>query len=164
MVATIAATGIRLVIEKHRTTTTPTLKSGEPGKTKVAYGELSDAAQWLWKFVDGAKNAGELYGRVLVVFASQHYAQNLVLPTSQRRPSVLPRTRKDTARKAFERITRKVLPASHVQLQRALEREARSYIKRRDELDTSSRQRADAAAQSPDACDAEHGTEQAIEG
>lgn len=132
-VQTIAANGIRLVIEEHRTTTTPTLKSGKPGKTKVAYGDVEDAAKWLWQFVEGAKSAGEIYGRVLVVFAAQHYAQNLVLPKSQRRPSVLPGTRKDTARKAFERITKSVLPATHTQLQRALEREARAYAKQQDE-------------------------------
>jgi len=163
-VATIAANGIRLVIQQHRTTTTPTLKSGQPGRTKVSYGEVQDAAKWLWSFIDGAKSAGELYGRVLVVFAAQHYAQNLVLPASQRRSSVLPRTRKDTARKAFERITKNVLPASYTQLQRALEREARSYTKRQGELDAASPQRAAAAAENPDACDAEDATEQAIEG
>ncbi len=133
-VQTIAANGIRLVIEEHRTTTTPTLKSGNPGKTKVAYGDVEDAAKWLWQFVEGANSAGEIYGRVLVVFAAQHYAQDLVLPRSQRRHSVLPRTHKDTARQAFERITKSVLPATHTQLQRALEREARKYAKQQDEL------------------------------
>jgi hypothetical protein len=48
---TIAANGIRLVLDKHRTTTTPTLKSDQPGKTKVSYGEPEDALKWLWKFV-----------------------------------------------------------------------------------------------------------------
>jgi ParB/RepB/Spo0J family partition protein len=133
-VATIAANGIRLVIEQQRTTTTPMLKSGKPGKTRVAYGEVEDAAAWLWRFVDGAASAGELYGRVLVVFAAQHYAQDLVLPASQRRGSVLPRSRREAARKAFARLTKALLPASHAQLQRALEREARAYRKRRDEL------------------------------
>lgn len=161
-VETIAANGIRLVIEDHRTVTTPILKSGKRGKTKVAYGEVEDAAKWLWKFVEGAKSAGELYGRVLVVFAAQHYAQSLVLPASQRRASVLPYTRKDTARKAFEHVTKNVLPASHVQLQRALEREARAYTKRQSELDTASRQRA-VAGQNPDAPDAEDNAELASE-
>jgi len=138
-VATIAANGIRLVIAEHRTTTTPTLKSGQPGKTKVAYGEVEDAAAWLWKFIDGAKSAGELYGRVLVVFAAQNYAQDLVLPGSKRHGPVLPRSRKDAARKAFERLTKKVLPASHVALQRALEREARAYGKRQEELSAAAR-------------------------
>ncbi len=67
---TIAANGIRLVLDEHRTTETPTLKSGQPGKTKVTYGEPEDALKWLWKFVEGAKTAGELYGRTLVVFAA----------------------------------------------------------------------------------------------
>lgn len=129
-VATIAANGIRLVIEEHRTTTTPTLKSGEPGRTRVEYGAVEDGAAWLWKFVEAARTAGELYGRVLVVFAAQNYAHDLVLPTSQRRGSALPRSRKEAARKAFERLTKTVLPATHTELARALEREARTYGKR----------------------------------
>jgi hypothetical protein len=40
-----------LVLDEHRTTETPTLKSGKPGKTKVSYGEPEDAIKWLWKFV-----------------------------------------------------------------------------------------------------------------
>ena len=51
-----------------------------------------------------------------------------------RRPSVLPRSRKDTARKTFERITKAILPASHTELRRALEREARTYSQRQSEL------------------------------
>ena len=136
-VATIAATGIRLVIEEHRTTTTPTLKSGKPGKTKVSYGEVEDAEAWLWRFIDGAKSAGEFYGRALVVLAAQHYTEQLVLPASKRQRSALPSSRKEIARKAFERLTKKVLPASHVELQRALEREARAYRKREEELSAS---------------------------
>jgi ParB/RepB/Spo0J family partition protein len=146
---TIAANGLRLVLEEHRTTTTPTLKSGKPGKTKVAYCEPDVAAKWLWRFVDGAKSAGELYGRALVVFAAQHYASQLVLPTSKRRSSILPRSHKNTARKAFERVTKGVLPASHTQLQRAIAAEARSYERSVRELDT--RGRAAAASWAPDA-------------
>jgi hypothetical protein len=127
------------VLDEHRTTTTPTLKSGKPGKTKVAYGDVDDAVRWLWRFVDGAKTAGELYGRVLVVFAAQHYASQLVLPASKRHGSVLPRSHKDTARKAFEKITKKVLPASHRELQRALSAEASGYRRRVDELDAAGR-------------------------
>jgi putative intracellular protease/amidase len=110
------------------------LKSGKTGKTRVAYADIDDAVKWLWRFVDGAKTAGEIYGRVLVVFAAQHYASQLVLPASKRRPSALPASRKDTARKAFERIVKTVLPASHKQLQRALAAEARSYDEKVTEL------------------------------
>ncbi|MGI8730596.1 MAG: hypothetical protein ACR2LK_11510, partial [Solirubrobacteraceae bacterium] len=48
--------------------------------------------------------------------------------------SVLPRSHKDIARKAFERVTKRVLPASHKQLQRALTAEARTYHAKVDEL------------------------------
>ena len=147
-VATIAANGIRLVFDQHRETTTPVLKSGAPGKTKVAYGEVEEAAAWLWKFVEGARTAGELYGRVLVVFAAQAYATDLVLPASKRRGPVLPSSRKDIARKAFERVTKQVLPASHVQLRRALDREASAHLKRHEELRTTASR---AASVPPDA-------------
>jgi ParB/RepB/Spo0J family partition protein len=164
-VATIAANGIRLVIEQHRTSTTPTLKSGEPGRTKVDYGEVQDAAAWLWKFIDGARSAGELYGRVLVVFAAQNYAHDLVLPTSMHRGSVLPRSRKEAARKAFERVTRKVLPASHLQLQRALDREARAYLRRQAELNAAASGGPPAAADAEEALTGEtDGAQNPIEG
>jgi ParB/RepB/Spo0J family partition protein len=140
--AVIAATGIRLVFDEHRETVTPRLKNGGFGKTKVSYGEVEDAAAWMWKFIDGASNAGELYGRVLVVFAAQQYARQLVLAASKRCPSALPRSRKDTVRKAFERVTREVLPATHVQLARAIEREARTHLKRQQQLETNQRAQA----------------------
>ena len=73
---------------------------------------------------------------MLVVFAAQHYASQLVLANSQRTSSRLPRSHQDKARKAFERITRTLLPASHKALARALDAEARSYRKQVDALDT----------------------------
>ena len=126
---------MRLVFDEHRTTSTPTLKSGKPGKTRITYGEVDDAVAWLWKFIDGASNAGELYGRVLVVFAAQHYASQLVVPGSKRRPSALPKSRKDAARKAFERIVKPILPASCKQLERALAAEARAHDTKVRQLD-----------------------------
>jgi ParB/RepB/Spo0J family partition protein len=127
IVRSLAASGIRLVVEEHRTTVRPKLKNGGWGKTKVTYHEPDHAEAWLWKFLEGAKTASELYGRALVVFAAQHYAHQLVLPASQQQHSQLPRTHKDTARKAFERLTKDVLPGSHVQLRRAIEKAARDY-------------------------------------
>jgi ParB/RepB/Spo0J family partition protein len=134
-VATIAANGIRLVFDQHRKTTTATLKSGEPGRTKVEYGDVENAAAWLWKFVEGAKSAGELYGRVLVVFAAQNYAHDIVLPSSMRRGAVLPRSRKETARKAFERLVKKVLPASHVELSASARQQSEATSDRNADLD-----------------------------
>lgn len=49
---------------------------------------------------------------------------------SQRRGSVLPRSHRDTARKAFEKVTKRALPGSHRELARAIEREAREYQER----------------------------------
>jgi hypothetical protein len=89
---------------------------------------------WLWKFVDGAKSAGELYGRTLVVFATQHYAKQLVLAASKRRHSALPAAHDDRARKAFERVCRSALPDTDKQLERAIAREAREHAKRQREL------------------------------
>lgn len=82
---TIAMNGIRLVVEGLRSTDTPTLKSGKPGKTKVTYAEFDDAQAWLWKYIEGGKTAGEIYGRTLVAFAAMRYATALVLPNSERR-------------------------------------------------------------------------------
>jgi hypothetical protein len=130
----LAANGIRLVLDQFRTTETPTLKSGKPGKTKVTYGEVDDALKWLWKFVDGAKSAGELYGRTIVVFAAQHYAKQLVLAASKRRHSGLPASHEDRARKAFERVCRSGLPDTYKQLERAIARQAREHTKRQREL------------------------------
>ena len=48
----------------------------------------------------------------------------------QRRGSVLPRSHRDTARKAFEKVTEGTLPGSHRELARAIEREARGYQER----------------------------------
>ena len=46
----------------------------------------------------------------------------------------LPPLHKDTARKAFERIVRTMLPADHKQLQRGLAAEVRAYNAKADEL------------------------------
>jgi ParB/RepB/Spo0J family partition protein len=156
---TIAANGIRLVLDEQRTTEAPTLKSGQPGKIKVTYGEPENALKWLWRFVDGAKTAGELYGRTLVVFACQHYANQLALPNSQRRGSVLPRSHRDTARKAFEKVTKRALPASHRELARAIEREARAY---RDQI-AALEQHARAAAAAADDVGEEPDIEQPVD-
>jgi ParB/RepB/Spo0J family partition protein len=132
---TLAANGIRVVLDEFRTTETPTLKSGKPGKTKVTYGEVDDAQAWLWKFVAGARTAGELYGRALVVCAAQHYALQIALPNSQRRGSVAPASQKDAARKALEKLVRPLLPDTYKQLTRAIAREAAGYRKSVEEIE-----------------------------
>jgi hypothetical protein len=73
-----------------------------------------------------------------------------MLPRSQRRYSALPLSHNDAARNAFERVTKNALPGSYKQLQRALEREAREYTKRQQELDAIARRSA-AAGESQEA-------------
>ena len=98
------------------------------------------------------------------MFAAEHYASQLALPTSQRRGSVLPSSRRDHARKAFEKLTKTVLPATHGELARSIEREAREHDKRVIALESQARQergRDDdeiepGAAEELDALDDEH--------
>jgi len=88
-IARIAAGGVRLVIDELRTDVTKTRKDGTRGRLRYDYGEHRDpqaAIAWLWKYIDGAKTAGELYGRALVVIAAEQYATRLVVPSSQRLP------------------------------------------------------------------------------
>jgi hypothetical protein len=89
-IARIAAGGIRLVTAELRTDVTKTRKDGTRGRLRYDYGDHRDpqaAIAWLWKFVDGAKTAGELYGRALVVIAAEQYATRLVVPTSPKFPA-----------------------------------------------------------------------------
>lgn len=118
----LAVNGLRLVFPEHRTTVTPTLKSGKPGKRKITYADPDEATQWLWQFIGSAKTPSEIYGRTLAAFAAQHYATQLVLPKSARRSSAVPRSHQEIARKSLEAIVKKALPRTHVELQRAIAR------------------------------------------
>lgn len=60
-----------------------------------------------------------------MLFACEHHAFQIALPTGQRRGSVLPSSRGDRAREAFEKLTKPALPGTHHDLARAIEREAR---------------------------------------
>jgi ParB/RepB/Spo0J family partition protein len=124
-VARLAASGIRLVIEQFRTDATQTRKDGTPGQTRIQYTDphdLSEPITWLWRFVDGARTAGELYGRALVVICAEQYASRLVVPQSQRAPASPWASHKDHARKALHKLAAPHLPASLGQLRKAVER------------------------------------------
>ncbi len=124
-VARLAACGIRLVIEQFRTDATKTRKDGTPGQTRIHYTDphdLTEPITWLWRFVDGARTAGELYGRALVVICAEQYASRLVVPQSQRTPSTVWASHKDHARKALHKLAVPHLPASLAQLRKAVER------------------------------------------
>jgi hypothetical protein len=76
----------------------------------------------LWKFIDGAKTAGELYGRAVVVIAAEQYASRLVVPQSQRSQPSGWASHKDHAAKALEKLAGPHLPGSLRQLETAVKR------------------------------------------
>jgi len=74
-------------------------------------------SQWLWKVVDGAKNAGELCGRGLVVIAVEQCASRPVVPTSRRSHPTAWSSHKDHTAKALKKARGPHLPASLRQLE-----------------------------------------------
>jgi len=129
-VARLAASGIRLVIDELRSDVTNTRKDGSRGRLRIDYGdprEPEPAVRRLWKFIDGAKTAGELYGRALVVIAAEQYASRLVVPTSQRTHATRWSSHKDHAAKALRKLAGPHLPASLAQLEKAVQRAHRDY-------------------------------------
>jgi hypothetical protein len=126
---------------------TKTRKDGSKGKLRIDYGKPSDSAtgeaavNWMWKFVDGAKTAGELYGRALVVIAAEHYAAQLVVPNSQRGFGLAWGSHKGHAIKTLERLAGPHVPASLKAIEKAV-RKANAECERLITADRK-RQRAD---------------------
>ena len=131
-IARIAAGGVRLVVEELRSDVTKTRKDGSRGRLRIDYGDYRDpqaALAWLWKFIDGAKTAGELYGRALVVIAAEQHASRLVVPSSQRMPATRWSSHKDIAAKALKKLAGPHVPASLTKLEQAVKRAHRAYDK-----------------------------------
>jgi ParB/RepB/Spo0J family partition protein len=131
-IAKIAAGGIRLVIDELRSDVTKTRKDGSRGRLKIDYGDHRDpqaAITWLWRFLDGATTAGELYGRALMVIAAEQYASRLVVPSSQRVPAMRWSSHKDTAAKALKKLAGPHIPATLSGLERAVKRAHAAYEK-----------------------------------
>ncbi len=138
-VARIAAAGIRLVVDELHSDVTKTRKDGSRGKLRMDYGDHRDpqaALQWLWKFIDGAKTPGELYGRALVAIAAEQHATRLVVPSSQRMPAIRWSSHKDIAAKALRKLAGPHVPASLTKLERAVKRAHSAY----DEAETAARE------------------------
>jgi hypothetical protein len=117
-------------VDELRVDVTKTRKDGSRGRLRIDYGDHRDpqaALAWLWKFLEGAKTAGELYGRALVVIAAEQYASRLVLPASQRGHRSPWSSRKDTAAKALRKLAGPHLPASLTALERAVKRAHSAY-------------------------------------
>jgi NADAR domain len=71
--------GIRLVIEEFRADVTKTRKDGSKGALRIDYGdgrEPQEPLRWLWKYVDGAKTAGEPYRAGLLLTHPRPLAEN----------------------------------------------------------------------------------------
>lgn len=131
-IARIAAGGVRLVLDELRTDVTKTRKDGTRGRLRHDYGDHRDpqaALAWLWKYIDGAKTAGELYGRALVVIAAEHYATRLVVPSSQRMPATRWSSHRDLAAKALKKLAGPHTPASLARLAQAVKRAHATYDK-----------------------------------
>jgi hypothetical protein len=131
-VARLAAGGIRLVVDELRSDVTKTRKDGSRGRLRIDYGDHRDpqaAIAWLWKFIDGAKTAGELYGRALVVIAAEQHASRLVVPASQRMSATRWSSHKDLATKALRRLVGPHVPASLTKLEQAVKRAHSAYEK-----------------------------------
>jgi ParB/RepB/Spo0J family partition protein len=124
-IARIAAGGIRLVVGELRADVTKTRKDGSRGRLRIDYGDHRDpqaALAWVWKFIDGAKTAGELYGRALVVIAAEQHATRLVVPSSQRMPATRWSSHKDLAAKALKKLADSHVPTSLSKLEQAVNR------------------------------------------
>jgi ParB/RepB/Spo0J family partition protein len=107
VVSAIALRGIRLVISDFREDKTKTRKDGSPGALRITYGEgirHDNQSHWLWKYLDGARSAGELYGRALVVITAEQYASRLVVPASQQAKPLNWPSHKDIALKALTKL------------------------------------------------------------
>ncbi len=156
-VAQLAASGIRLVIDELRTDATKTLKDGSRGRLRIDYGnprQPNAAIAWLWKFLDGARNAGDLYGRAIMVIAAEQYASRLVIPASQRSHPIRWSSHKDHASKALKKLAGPHLPASLRQLEAAVKRADAEYARAERQALNAGRTAAEAPAASdagPDA-------------
>jgi hypothetical protein len=131
-IARITAGGIRLMVDELRRDVTKTRKDGSRGRLRIDYGDHRDpqaAVAWLWKFVDGAKTASELYGRALVVIAAEQYATRLVVPASQRMLATRCSSHNNLAAKALRKLAGPHLPASLTKLEQAVKRAHTTYDK-----------------------------------
>ena len=124
----LAVHGIRYVIGDFRQDVTKTRKDGSRGRLRIDYGDprasetAEPAVAWLWRYVDGAKTAGELYGRALVVIAAEHYASQLVVPNGQRGWRESWGSHKGQAIKALEKLAGPHVPASLKAIERAVKK------------------------------------------
>ena len=137
----VASTGIRLVIGEFREDVTKTRNDGSKGALRIRYGANDTSAEraWLWKFIEGGKTAGDLYGRALVVIAAEHYASRLVVPTSQQHSPLAWSSRQGKAVKALEKLAGPHVPVSLKQLHKAVAKAKAEYDEQLSQARTAAR-------------------------
>jgi hypothetical protein len=159
----LAVAGIRLVVGELRTDVTKTRKDGSRGRLRIDYGDQREpeaALKWLWRYVDAARTAGELYGRGLVVISAEQYAARMALPASQRSYRTAWSSHKDIAAKALAKLAGPHLPVSLKALERAVKR---AHDEHDAALKARSTSRPAAAADEPAEADGERDEEDEAE-
>ncbi len=130
VVSAIALRGIRLVISDFREDKTKARKDGSPGALRISYGggmRHENQSHWLWKYLDGARSAGELYGRALVVIAAEQYASRLVVPASQQTKPLHWPSHKDIALKALAKLAGPHIAPTLKALEKAIAKAEREH-------------------------------------
>jgi ParB/RepB/Spo0J family partition protein len=130
VVSAIALRGIRFVIGDFREDKTKARKDGSRGALRIVYGDGSqheNQSHWLWKYLDGARSAGELYGRALVVIAAEQYASRLVVPGSQQINPLSWPSHKDTALKALSKLAGPHMASTLKALEKAIVKADREH-------------------------------------
>jgi ParB/RepB/Spo0J family partition protein len=148
----IALRGIRFVIGDFREDKTKERKDGSRGALRIVYGDGNkheNQSHWLWTYLEGARSAGELYGRALVVIAAERYASRLVVPGSQQiRPLSWP-SHKDTALKALTKLAGPHIAPTLKALEKAIVKAEREHKEALTALLES--KKSDAQREEPDA-------------
>jgi ParB/RepB/Spo0J family partition protein len=152
LIAELAVRGIRLLLDESRADVTRTRKDGTRGKLRIDYGDPRQPEKpiaWVWRFIDGARTASELYGRALVVIAAEQYASRLVVPASQQfRPKRWP-SHKDQAAKALRKLAGPHLPTTLKQLEKAVAAAKQEHDRAQEQARAQQRRRAGKRDASP---------------
>jgi ParB/RepB/Spo0J family partition protein len=161
-VSAIALRGIRLVVGEFRQDVTKTRQDGSRGALRITYGDgikHDNQSHWLWKYLDGARSVGDLYGRALVVIAAEQYASRLVVPASQQTKPLSWPSHKDIARKTLTKLAGSHLAPTLKALEKAVakaEREHKEAEKALSEAQRSAREASFTTADEPAAYDELH--------
>lgn len=163
-VSAIALRGIRLAVDEFRQDTTTTEQDSDADTPRVVCGDGRDHAElarWLWSYLAGAKTAGELFGRALVVIAAERYASRLVLPQSQQHAPLRWPSHKNTAEKALHKLVGPHIAPTLKALERAIAKAKTDYEedRRRIVTERNDNPTAEHAAPEPPATSATRGAD-----